>query len=191
MIQTIELESLVGEHILNTAPVWSDFRPEYGEDGAIMCIGIDGKTYTFTEDPSDGYRSYMNMIEVEEGLNHEKLMGAAPINRKVTIIYDDGSGKRYPYNRDKDDLIHITDVATGHHWATLGTRAVDDYYPSCTMEWYPLDLSSVMDFTPQFKAITEKSAASLAEAFGYDEVMIYARRGNDEHVASYRKDREK
>ncbi|AGR47941.2 hypothetical protein PHIM7_231 [Sinorhizobium phage phiM7] len=186
-VEFLDLDQLQGEHILNTAPVWTTAKDTYGDENDVMAIGISGYTYVFTENSCDGYRSYMNQVERYPGLNTEYLKGAAPINRKASITYDDGSNKGYPRNNDPDDLIHITDVATGHHWGTLGTRAVSDYYPTCIMDWHPLDPSKMIDF--KFKNIDDRSAHALAEAFHYDEVTIQARRGDTAYVATFRKDK--
>lgn len=183
----IALEDLKGTHTLDTAPVWTEAAPNYWTDrnADIMTIGIDGKTFIFTENPSDGYRSYMKDVEVVEGLDKALLSGAAPVGRQVFITYDAGKSSYYG---EQNDLIMIYDIETGHLWGRLGTRNVDDYYPSCVMEWNPLDPAGVKDERAAATPIPIKAARAVAETFNYDQVVVYARRvgeGGVEHMTTY------
>lgn len=166
----VDLEELAGRHVLNTAPVWTTKKHDYNDEADVMAIGIDGDTYVFTENPCDGYRSYLDGVEKYTGLDRDFLSGAAPVNREVLIVYDDG--KKSGWRGDSDDLIHIHDIETGHQWGTLGTRNVGDYYPSCTMQWTPLDPD--IPIKPA-KPIGIKAAEAIAEVYGYDQVIIYGR----------------
>jgi hypothetical protein len=171
------MDSLVGRHFLNTAAILGRYKKGFGysaDEADTLSIGIDGNTYTFFEDPSDGYRSYMGDIEVIAHLT-DALKGAALVNREV-IIRDDP-------RKDKD-IIEIIDATTGHIWARLGTDNYDDYYPTCILEWNAMP-PGLIDNT---KSISEKTAKAIAEAYGYDEVMVYARRNHVEHVVSHRFD---
>lgn len=186
----IDLESLKGSHTLDTAPLWTTVggKGDYymsDRESDVMTIGIDGKTYIFTENPSDGYRSYMDKVEVIDGLDKKMLRGAAPIGRQVYITYDAGTDNYYG---ERNDLIMIYDMETGHLWGKLGTRNVNDYYPSCTMEWYPLDPETV-EVKPAPKKIPIVAARAIADTYNYDQIVIYARRVGDvgglEHMTTY------
>lgn len=191
---TVELSELAGTHILSTAAILTTVKSGWsGEDADVLCIGIDGKTYTFTEDPSDGYRSYMKNITVEDGLT-DALKLAPRIHRPVRIEYvNKGNAGLDNYSSDyTSDLIRIIDTSTEHLWAILGTYMVDDYYPSCVIKWDAMDPNQFDAFKPKFKKnFTEETAKEIAEAFGYDEVFIYGKRGrHDEHSALYKKDKQ-
>ena len=101
----MELKDLIGRHVLTHAAClekklvssWKD------EEADVMTIGIDNKTYVLIEDPSDGYRSYLESIQ-----EIPVYIGAgAPINREVVILQD----------RNEEALLNIFDLENGHLWA--------------------------------------------------------------------------
>lgn len=191
----MELSDLVGRHMLNTAAVLTETNNRYGENEDILCIGIDGKTFTFAENADDGYRSYLREIECEDGLYGPKLVGATIINRPVWIDYISvGNGGVTDWGGSgESDLIKITDEYTGHVWAFIGTINTDDYYPSCVLSWNALDPEKYKDIAPQrpMLEIPIEAAEAIAKNYGYDQVVIYARRvgslphPNGEHMTTY------
>ena len=95
----------------------------YGVDNNCFKIGFKKKTYVFeaVEDPDDGYRSFMESIEVKdpEGLVFFKR----PVARaeiRDSEQYDGG------YEFVDDD---------GHVWLTFGTDYTDSYYPYFVFAW--------------------------------------------------------
>ena len=195
MTETIGLHELTGRRVLNTAAVMATIPDttypwrDIGDTIDIMSIGIDGNTYTFVEDGNDGYRSYMGAVEVEPGLNSTKLTGASLINRDVWINYIERSAE---YS-GVCDIIQIVDMATSHIWAVLGTDNTDDYYPSCVMQWNAMDPEEYKNAKPfrEMKEIPISAAQAVADVYGYDQVIIYARRVGvaphpfGEHMTTY------
>ena len=130
----IELKDLAGAHLLDTAAIVSTLPPQdsWFDERVCVSFGMDGKTYTAIEDPSDGYRSYLSGITVQDG-HSELLKGASAIGRKVVATHED-SEPDGEYERGRD-LLTITDAETGHVWLVIGTKNTDDYYPYCVLEW--------------------------------------------------------
>jgi len=128
----VDFDSILGKHVLDTAVIESVITHEntYYEDSNRFAFGLDGKVFVATEDPSDGYRSYLKSFEVTDDTSFIK--GAAPIKRKVLVtrMSDD-------YNSVNDVLV-FTDVETGHIWMRIGTANTDDYYPYCVLDWHPM-----------------------------------------------------
>ena len=96
--------------------------PFYGVDGNTFKLGKN--VYEAIEDPSDGYRSYLDSVVKKDpsGLNFFK--------RPIATV----RVKRVETDRGLDGYIFI-DVADGHEWLHIGTDHNDDYYPSFTF-WY-------------------------------------------------------
>lgn len=139
-MKKIATSDLVGIHTLDTAFVmsvlpedpdgWADRRAQ------VVSFGMNGKTYSAAEDPSDGYRSSLDYIEEHEG-HTEALKGAALVGRKVKIVhvtqpdihsYDDGC-----------DILRFVDVDTYHVWGEIGTANSQDYYPRFVLSWNPME----------------------------------------------------
>lgn len=176
---SITISDLVGRHILTTAAIFSEIPYGRNESKQCVSVGIDGNTYTFVEDPNDGYRSYLEEVLVEPGIN-EKLALAPLINREVLIVHYEGNASR------QDDLIQIYDMDTGHLWSRIGTENTDDYYPYCILEWNAMEPNGC-NMKP-LKAIPISAAKAVAETFGYDQVIIYGRKVGDaggEHMTTY------
>lgn len=95
----------------------------YGVDHNVFKIG---KTvFEAIEDESDGYRSYLQSIEVKDpsGLIFFKRAVA-----KVEVVRVDET---------TFDGFALRDVRDGHEWLRLGTDQIDDYYPSFTFRYEP------------------------------------------------------
>jgi len=101
----------------------------YGVDDLTFCIGLDGKRCAFEaiEDPSDGFRSYLECVEVSLKESLSRIFFGAPLGRVLierTLGYD-----LRGYS--------LTDVDTGHVWLRFGTDETDDYYPIFTFVYRP------------------------------------------------------
>lgn len=101
----------------------------FGVDG--NCFKIGDRVLEATEDPSDGYRSYLGSIEVKDptGL----IFFGKPIAR-VQIIAERTRG-RGDY-ADGFDGYFFRD-ADGWDWLIIGTNNCSDWYPSFHFEWRP------------------------------------------------------
>lgn len=94
----------------------------YGVDGNFFKLGK--KVFEAKEDESDGYRSYLDSVEVsnKEGLIFFKRQVA-----KVEIVKFDTNSFNGYLLRD----------SSGHVWLEIGTDNCDDYYPYFVFTWHP------------------------------------------------------
>lgn len=121
MSETIELDSLVGQHQLSG--VDSGNLP----NGAnTFFFTLDGKTYVATEDESDGYRSSMDSLEITD-----KVLSNAFQPQWVT-------GRM---TGDGNDVLEFIDSANGKTVLRVGTHDSDNYYPSFVSEFNPENMS--------------------------------------------------
>lgn len=124
MTNEVSLESLVGEHRLSGVDMGS--RKVSGEECNTISFTLDGKTYTATEDPNDGYRSSMGSLIVTK----EKCKNNfAP--QRVVAHYINGS----------HDTLEVIDCKTGAVVLRVGTDNSDDYYPSFVAEFTPENMA--------------------------------------------------
>lgn len=133
----VKLEDLVGRHMLDVAMVMSRLPvddDDWSEEVDVMSFGMDGKTYTATEDADDGYRSMLGSLEVEDG-HTTAILSGTHIEREVEIKYFSKYPDTKPCNHEWCDIIRIIDVQTKHIWLELGTDHSDKYYPFCIMRW--------------------------------------------------------
>ena len=88
-VATVDLDSLVGEHVLDGVDLSNERVKTWGEhfeDAGVIRFRLDGKVYTAVEDPSDGYRSSMDRIFVEDC----KISNAFPPIRVVARKKESG-----------------------------------------------------------------------------------------------------
>ena len=134
--QIVTLESLVGPHMLSG--VQPGVRPKaiddrYGEDANTLTVVLDGIAYAVVEDPDDGYRSSMGDIQIVDVT--EVTNTFAPV--AVIAAMRDPQVSKYQV----DDVLDVTDVATGKIVLSLGTGNTHDYYPYFVADWSPENLS--------------------------------------------------
>ena len=128
----MELKDLVGEHELSGVDTTTERVKQYGdyyEDCEVVRFVIDGKTYKATEDPDDGYRSYLKDLEV----TNEKVTNSFPPQKVIGKMKDDSDW-------EKNDTIQFIDTTTGKVVLEVGTDNTDDYYPYCFLRWSPENL---------------------------------------------------
>lgn len=133
-IQTIELDSLIGEHVLDGCDLSTEQVKTYGEhfeDANVIRLRLDGKVYTAIENPDDGYRSSMERLFVED----------CPIKNTfppVRVLASKKANDTYAVN----DTIELIDVVTAKVVAEFGTDNTDDYYPSFVSAFWPEHMAS-------------------------------------------------
>jgi hypothetical protein len=133
-VQTIELDSLIGEHMLDGCDLSTEQVKTYGEhfeDASVIRLRLDGKVYTAIEDPNDGYRSSMDRLFVED----------SPIKNSfppVRVLARKKANDNYSVN----DTIELIDVVTGKVVAEFGTDNTDDYYPSFVSCFSPENMAT-------------------------------------------------
>lgn len=121
----MDLKDLVGPHIL-TGVDTGILKGTY-EDADTLLFCLDGVVYKATEDPDDGYRSYLRDLEVVDNTNLANTFeGVAVIGR-----YDGED------SHSDNDTLELVDAVNGNVILRVGTDNTDDYYPYCIMEFSP------------------------------------------------------
>jgi hypothetical protein len=89
------------------------------------CFKIGKQVFEAIEDESDGYRSYLQSVEITK----DELVFPRRMLSWVKILEweDDYDGNYYKF----------TDVKDGHVWLRFGTNTTDDYYPWFYFEYQP------------------------------------------------------
>lgn len=96
---------------------WSDAL----ESVEVVRLILGGKVVEFSENPSDGYRSYHNGPEA---------VAATVTNTfpPVTVVCEHITEGRNEWH-DGSDILRISNASTGAVILDVGTDNVDDYYP--------------------------------------------------------------
>ena len=121
MKNNVKLKDLVGIHRLSGV----DFYKKQSGIDVILFI-MDGVTYKTESNPDDGYRSFMEDLEIS---NESVRNIFEPQEVFGTII------------GDNEHLIQFSDTTTKKSVLELGTGDWDDYYPYCVMNWIPENLA--------------------------------------------------
>jgi len=104
----------------------------YGVDNNFY--KLDNTVWEAVEDPSDGYRSYLDSIE--EKINSDKLIFFSEPLAEVKVIKSDDN------NIDGYSLI---DTKDGWVWLRIGTYDYDDYYPCFRFEYNPKPVKTLWE----------------------------------------------
>ena len=126
----MELKDLVGEHMLDAVDFSNEQVKTWGDEFEacqVMRFRIDGKVYTATEDPSDGYRSSMSEITVGDWQMTNVFQPVRVVGRHRTAYEYGGSS----------DVLELIDAGTGKTVIEVGTDDDDDYYPSFVANFDP------------------------------------------------------
>ncbi len=98
----------------------------YGMDGSFF--KLDDDIYEAVEDPSDGYRSYLDEIKsIPEQEADSNFIFFQNVIDRVKIVQYNATFTGY----------EIVSVEDGHVWVRVGTDNMDDYYPYCRIEYHP------------------------------------------------------
>lgn len=132
----MELNELVGEHILSGIETGTkQIEGFWGEETCnFVKFTLDGVTYLALEDPDDGYRSYMEELQIVE----ERCKFPLP-NVKVICVMRK-SEEEYGFHQE-DDILSFIDAISRKEILAIGTANTDDYYPWCVMEYYPQNMA--------------------------------------------------
>jgi hypothetical protein len=113
----------------------------YGADDASNEFKVDDIIFRVLEDPDDGYRSHLGVIEYGEQSN--AIFFRSPL-AKVRIE----SFERERATGDWDQLggagtgYRFVDVEDGHVWLEFGTDNTDDYYPYFVFRHTPKEVEA-------------------------------------------------
>lgn len=104
----------------------------YGVDNNTFCIGIEGKKIAFEaiEDENDGYRSYLDTIEIS-------MKGNIFFHSRLAIVVLEVAPERSEPYESKFSGWQLRDVDDHHIWLRVGTDNTDDYYPYFTFDYRP------------------------------------------------------
>jgi hypothetical protein len=107
----MQLKSLTNEAVLFSG---------YYQDGSNVYVKLGGEVYLFSEDPDDGYRSYM----IEEGVVTAPPKARFSFAARPVVLF-----ARYTNNGSFTGLeLFLTEDSTDPV-AQFGTDLMDDYYP--------------------------------------------------------------
>ncbi len=120
--ETVELKSLLGNHVLSGAQENAAIKIRANSISFIL----DGRCLTAVEDPDDGYRSCLGKILVgDRGL-------VKNVFDPVEVVGVEGD--KYT------EAVKLVSVKTGKIILEVGTNLSDSYYPDCVMRFTPENL---------------------------------------------------
>lgn len=99
----------------------------YGVCDTMFKLG--DQVFDAVEDPADGYRSYLDSINITDS---EEARAAIFFRTPVAKVHVWGA--RVPENFDGYEF---RDIFDGHCWLRIGTANTDDYYPYFVFEYEP------------------------------------------------------
>ena len=120
----MELKDLIGLHELSGVDTTIE------GDAEVVRFVLDGKTYKATEDPNDGYRSYLKELEVTDEVTSNNF----PPQKVLGKMKGDDTHLVH-------DIIQFIDVITSKIVLEVGTDESDSYYPYCVLYWSPENLA--------------------------------------------------
>ena len=137
MSESIELQSLVGEHVLTGVDFSNESIKRYWgngfEDAQVMNFILDGVAYSAIENPDDGYRSSMRELRIlGNGVVTNTFAPVRVVGRYLTRLDD------YGY---ECDILELIDVVTGLTVLRVGTENTNDYYPYFIAVFTPENMS--------------------------------------------------
>ena len=97
----------------------------FGADTASNEFKVDRIIFKVLEDPDDGYRSHLGVIEYGEQSN--SIFFRKPL-AKVRIETYEGR-PHSDWGSASDQGYQLVDIEDGHVWLEFGTDNTDDYYP--------------------------------------------------------------
>lgn len=134
-LPNVELESLIGEHMLDGVDTFIERVATYGshfEDASAIRFRIDGVTYTAIENPDDGYRSSLERLFVSADTAMQNVFPP------IKVLARKKANEKYQTN----DTIELIDVVTGKVVLEVGTDNTDDYYPSFVGAFFPENMAT-------------------------------------------------
>lgn len=89
------------------------------------CFKLDDRVLRAVEDEDDGYRSYLETVEVVDTTN--LIFFKEPLDTVTVVAVVDSTGIDG----------YILRAADGHCWLSFGTENWDDYYPYFVFDYTP------------------------------------------------------
>ena len=111
----------------------------FGADESSNEFKLDTIVWKVLEDPDDGYRSHLGVIEY--GDQSDSIFFRKSLGKVRIETYSDNKecpdGFYEPHDRVGYRLVDISD---GHVWLEFGTENTDDYYPYFIFRHMPKDI---------------------------------------------------
>jgi len=123
----IELENLIGEHLLSGV---DNIQVDETEPIDAILFILDGVTYMAIEDPDDGYRSMLAELKI--------------VDRKVNYMFPPQKviAKMAPDTTwEVNNILQFYDATTNKLVMEIGTGNWEDYYPYFVFRWLPENLA--------------------------------------------------
>lgn len=120
----MKLKELKGKHTF-TGVEFGTMKDDWLGEVNTVKFQLDGVTYVAIENPSDGYRSYMEDLRPCA----DKITNPIPETDVVCV-----------HKATYDDILEVIDVQNGETILRVGTENVYDYYPACIFEYSPENL---------------------------------------------------
>lgn len=121
--KVMQLQGVDESHL--SVEKWGSF-----EDASLIRFKLDGVVYVAIEDPSDGYRSYLGELKVDDTDITNPFSGV-----EVIGVYKTGSEGR------SCDILDLVDTTTKEVVLSVGTDDDDDYYPCFVSHFQPRNMS--------------------------------------------------
>jgi hypothetical protein len=131
----------------------------YGADGASHEFKVDDIIFRVLEDPDDGYRSHLGVIEYGEQSN--AIFFRSPVAKVRIESFEraptaEKEGLEIDYESTAGSGYRFIDVEDGHVWLEFGTNNTDDYYPYFVFKHSPKPTSLVVPLA-DFVAAADRS----------------------------------
>lgn len=130
----MELKDFKGKYQLQGVDEFTGAVKTWGdrfEDCNAIRFKLDGVVYVATEDPDDGYRSYLGELKIDEVDTKNPFNGV-----EVIASYRDIN----KYN-ETSEIVDFIDTTTGDIVLSVGTDNSDDYYPCFVAYFNPAAMS--------------------------------------------------
>lgn len=134
--------------------------PKDEEYSAVGALQINGATFVFLRDPSDGYRSYLGQTII---VPHHRLSTTfAPLPCAVRLSSDSQYWDDPLLNSEqRPSLVDVVASDTHDVVVTLGTAYVDAYYPISIFKINPPALDAALPIAS--KRVLEQAVQSLEQ----------------------------
>lgn len=128
------LERVYYESISDFAALVGGVFPFYGVDTNCFKLGLS--VWQVMEDPSDGYRSYMDTVLLRDpvGIYSPRSLADVRIGY-IEANYEEMEGSVITSNDFSGYT--LTDVKDGHLWLAFGNDDYNDYYPMFLFKFFP------------------------------------------------------
>lgn len=123
----MQLSDLVGRHRLSGIEYGKKrLTRRWGGDAQYIRFCLDGTVYEATEDPDDGYRSYLSELETVDKAPKIKLPDC-PVICKLE-------------DKPNTDVLVMLDAVSKRKVLSIGTDYTEDWYPCCVFCYNPENL---------------------------------------------------